>query len=232
VGIAAALCLLIIVVRVQQYVFQFRAERLENDMKSLKYGSTTLAQAQPIFRRWNATYDDGPCESAKCSGEITIGDFAYAHAEFFSRHQRLFRAYGVLGGRPAFLRAGASILDGVVRSKSYSLDVEVFPSEAVGFTPLGYSLVGATRTMENLPARYVVDPRHPSYRVGWPSGCEVCIMIYVDFTSAASPADVERVSKFDFSCVTRWAHPCRLKVDIMPAAWQDVHREHPEMSPY
>ncbi len=125
-GIAAALCLLIIVVRVQQYVFQFRAERLENDMKSLKYGSTTLAQAQPIFRRWNATYDDGPCESAKCSGEITIGDFAYAHAEFFSRHQRLFRAYGVLGGRPAFLRAGASILDGVVRSKSYSLDVEVF----------------------------------------------------------------------------------------------------------
>jgi hypothetical protein len=102
-------------------------------MKSLKYGSTTLAQAQPIFRRWNATYDDGPCESAKCSGEITIGDFAYAHAELFARHQRLFRAYGVLGGRPAFVRAGASILDGVVRSKSYSLDVEVFPSEAVGF---------------------------------------------------------------------------------------------------
>ena len=130
-------------------------------------------------------------------------------------------------------RAAASVQDGTLRSKSYVLYVEVFPSEAmaVGFTPLGYSLIGATTTMEKLPERYSVDSRHPIYRIGWPSGCEVCIMIYADFTSAASPADVERVSKFDFSCLTRWVHPCRFKRDVMPTAWQDIRTEHPEMSP-
>ena len=232
-ALAVVLCLLIVVVRTQQYAFRFRAERLENDIKSLQYGSTTFSQARPILQRWNATYDDGTCETAKCSAEITLGDFAYARAEFFSRHQRLFRTYGILGGRPAFVRAAASVQDGALRSKSYALYVEVFPSEAmaVGFTPLGYSLIGATRTMEKLPERYAVDSRHPTYRIGWPSGCEVCIMIYADFTSAASPADVERVSKFDFSCLTRWVHPCRLKRDVMPTAWQDIRTEHPEMSP-
>lgn len=103
VALAVVLCLLIVVVRTQQYAFRFRAERLENDIKSLQYGSTTFSQARPILQRWNATYDDGTCETAKCSAEITLGDFACARAEFFSRHQRLFRTYGILGGRPAFV---------------------------------------------------------------------------------------------------------------------------------
>jgi len=222
-----------VAVRIQQYAFRLRAERLENDIKGLQYGSTTLAQAQPIFRRWRASYNDGVCEAAKCSAVITIGDFAYAHSDFFSNHQRVFRTYGILGGRPAIVRAGASIQDGVVRSKSYALYVEVLPSEAmaVGFTPLSYSLIGATRTVEKLPERSPVDSRHPSYLIGSPDGCEVCIMIYAEFTAAASHSDVERLSQVDFSCLTRWLRPCRLKRDIMPAAWRDVHNDHPEMPP-
>ena len=117
-GIATALCLLVIVVRTQQYAFRFRAERLENDIKNLQYGKTTVAEARPIFQSLNATYEEDGCEAASCSAQITIGDFAYSHAEFFSRHERLFRAYGILGGLPAFIRADGFVQIGTVRSKT------------------------------------------------------------------------------------------------------------------
>ena len=232
-ALAVALCLLIVVVRVQQYAFRFRAERLENDMRSLQYGRTTFAQAQPIFQRWNARYDDGTCEAVKCSAEITIGDFAY----HFQSHQKLFRTYGILGGRPAAVSARVSLRNGVVSGKSYVIYIEVFPSEAVaaGFTPYGYSLIGETATMESLASEqwnYSLSSTHPTYRIGSPSGCEICIMIHAHFTAAASSTDVQRLGQIDFSCLTRWLHSCKLKGDIMPAAWQDIHQEHPEMTPY
>ena len=235
-GAAVAICFLIVAIRVQQYVFRLRVERLQNDIRSLQCRKTGLAETQATLRHWNATYGhDGSCDQSKCSSEIMIGDFAYAHAEFFSNHQRLFRAYGILGGRPAMVRAGVSFENGVVYSKSYATYIEVFPRESValGFTSYGYSLIGETATMESLPpryGRYPAESRHPAYKVGWPDGCEICIMIYAHFTPAASETDVARLGNLDLSCLTRWFYPCRLKADIMPTAWQDVQEDEPARS--
>jgi hypothetical protein len=139
----------------QQYAFRLRAERLQNDINSLQYGGSASAQVQAILRRWNATYKpDGSCRQDKCSGEITIGDFAYAHSAFFSNHQRLFGVYGSLGGRPAMVAASSTLEDGVVHSKSYAAYVEVFPNEsvAIGLSPYGYSLIGENDDNRKLAA--------------------------------------------------------------------------------
>jgi hypothetical protein len=222
--IVAGTCLLIVAIRVQQYALRFRAERLQHEIQSLEYARTTLEQAQVVFDRWSATYDDGSCEKRKCSAHITIGDFAYAHSAFFSDHQRLFRSYAILGGRPALVKARVSIHHGVVDGKSYGLYVEVFPAESAYFTTYGYSLIGETATVESTPSGHIAS-RHPSYQIGWPGGCETCIMIYAHFTPAAVPFDVQRLGGLEFSCLTRWVRPCKEKVDIMPAAWAEAQRD-------
>jgi hypothetical protein len=42
----------------------------------------------------------------------------------------------------------------------------------------------------------------------------------VAFLPSASQTDVNRLAQFDYSCITRWLHPCRTPSDLMPAAWQ------------
>jgi len=155
------------------------------------------------------------------------GDFAYMHAAFFSNHGWLFRVYGVLGGRPAIVRASVGIKDGVVRENSYGIYIEVFPkeSESVGNTPFGYSLIGGTTMLEALPPERIANSHHPGYWIGWPDGCEICIAIELHATPEASKEDIQRLSKFDFSCLTRWLNPCRDKGDIMPAAWSQSQRD-------
>jgi len=224
--LTAVLCLIVFSVRAQQLAFRHRAERLQYDLQRAEYRKTTLAQLLPVFHRWSASYN-GPCRDNECSAQMTIGDFAYRHADFFSNHQRLFRAYGFLGGRPAIVRAAVAIKGGVVRAKSYAIYVEVFPKESEhgGNTPLGYSLIGETSLVESLPLGRSSPLRHPSYWIGWPSGCEICIAIEVHATPDAPPEDIQRLNKLDFSCLTRWFQPCRDKGDIMPEAWAQVQKE-------
>jgi hypothetical protein len=42
----------------------------------------------------------------------------------------------------------------------------------------------------------------------------------VVFMPEVTSFDRNRLKQMDFSCVTRWRHPCRTQSDVMPAAWQ------------
>ena len=228
---AATLSLLVLAIRAQQYLFRHNAERLQHDISAFQYGRTTFVQAQPILRYWKASVaPDESCGQGSCSGRISVGDFAYRHSAFFSNHQRLLWAYGILGGRPAIVGADVLFRADVLRSKSFSVELEVFPHEsaAFGFTPIGYSLLAENSVAETLPAwKLSVASQHPTYEVGSPGGCEVCISIWAHFTSNASETDVEKVGAIDLSCLSRWFQPCRLKDDVMPAAGQIERSEDP-----
>jgi hypothetical protein len=207
------------------------------ELSTLRYGRTSFADAQPILRNWNATVvPDQSCAQGICSARISLGDFVYRHAVFFSHHQHLFWAYGILGGRPAAISAGVSFRDGVLHSKSYFVGIEVFPHEsaAFGFTAIGYSLLAETEIADALPLRRrntSIRSQHPTYEVGSPGGCEVCISIWAHFSGSASAADVARIGAIDSSCLSRWFRPCRLKADIMPAAWRIQESESPYARP-
>ena len=235
-GSVVALCLLILAIRAQQYFFRFKAERLQEDIRGLKYGKTTFASAQPDLQRWNAEITpDRSCTQGSCFCRISFGDFAYQHSVFFAGHQRFLRVYGVLGGRPAAVIVKLAFLDRVIHDKSFSVAIEVSPHESasVGFTPIGYDLLGESSVRETLlSVPWASAHQHPRYEVGSPGGCEVCISIWVHFDGDASESDIARVGAINLSCLSRWFEPCRWKEDLMPGAWQIERNENPDARPY
>ncbi len=59
---------------------------------------------------------------------------------------------------------------------------------------------------------------HPYYKVGRPSGCTIlCQTVSVYYSTHTPPAEIERLTSYDFSCFTRF-HPCERIVDLLPAA--------------
>ena len=59
---------------------------------------------------------------------------------------------------------------------------------------------------------------HPYYKVGRPGGCKVaCQIVHVYYSTRTPPAEIERLTSYDFSCFTRF-NPCARIVDLLPAA--------------
>jgi hypothetical protein len=215
----AAVLLLLVAIRIQQYVFLKRAERLQGEIRALEYGKSTYEEVRPVLDRWQAEFLDLPCTNGSCRGYINIGNFAYRHSVFFSEHQRIFKLYVSLGGRSSIIRSEIRIRNDVLFYKSYEASVDVLPREDL--KGLGYSLISKVETVGRTDPRYPQTTRN-GYRIGRPSGCEGCIMIYVQFTPSASVSDIQRLDRIDLSCLTRWIKPCKTKADILPAAWQEV----------
>jgi hypothetical protein len=60
--------------------------------------------------------------------------------------------------------------------------------------------------------------QHPYYKVGRPGGCMInCQIGVVYFSTHTPPAEVERLTSYDFSCFTRFK-PCAELEDPLPAA--------------
>lgn len=223
--IAALTVFLVIAVRAQQYALRQRAERLSTDLAHIEVGKTKLAEVQDLVRNWLSDIDgDGSCSEAQCSEHIGVEDFSYKHANLFPKRLWLLQVYRALGGRVARADARISIKNGIVTDKQFMLSIGVLGSESKpSEKDAGYLLFGRATTRQSLsPPRY--DPSHPSYWVGWPGGCEICVAMEVESTPDA-PLNVRRLEEFDFSCATRWLNPCRDRGDIMPEAWAEAKRE-------
>jgi hypothetical protein len=60
--------------------------------------------------------------------------------------------------------------------------------------------------------------QHPYYKVGRPGGCMIACQIgEVYYSTHTPPAEIERLTSYDFSCFTRF-HPCAELEDLLPAA--------------
>jgi hypothetical protein len=59
---------------------------------------------------------------------------------------------------------------------------------------------------------------HPYYKVGRPSGCKInCQMEVVYYSTHTPPAEIERLTSYNFSCFTRF-NPCMHFEELLPAA--------------
>jgi len=228
-AISVLICLLVVVVREQQYVLRFRAEQLLKDVQRLQNGTTTFEETERILDSWNPRYDHAKtwCRAAKCAVQVKIGDFANNHEVFFAKYGLVRRIYSLMGGRLAMAGADVTVEKGTIVNHEYGVMVFVFPSEISGPDAYGYTLIGQLEFGESTPFGPREDTLHPTYNIGWPSGCEICIAIHVNLKPGASAADVERLSQVNFSCLTRWLQPCRDKSDILPAAWAQAQKDLP-----
>ncbi|QNI37445.1 hypothetical protein [Edaphobacter albus] len=240
----AFVLLTFLAVQIQQRMLRWRAERLLADMHQIRLYQSTWADAQRLMHRWGAWgYYDGSCTAASCKYEIELASIAsysrhvsHAWLIWLLRHDRL-NLYQWFGGRVSVFHASFTVRDGTIWRESTAMAVSVprkrmkrvtNADTILTFDDFDWTLsVGAGsyqrlhRTLENWFLFMGGDESlagHPYYKVGRPGGCKVlCQIVSVYYSTRTPPAEIERLTSYDFSCFTRF-HPCARIVDLLPAA--------------
>jgi hypothetical protein len=214
-GLLVAVLVFAATVKTQQYLLRSRAEQLLADIRSLDVRKSSFEEAQQVHNRWKRwAEDEGSCDLKRCQFRILLTE-SPRPVQMVAYHLRL-------GGRPAGVWASVQIQDGYVMGKSFSVGVLVPPYTDRSGNWGRYTLIGDAYSVRSREMLGPSSPRHPEYSVGKPSGCDgPCLEVHAKFTPYADPADVRHLMQFDFSCLTRWVHPCRKEADIMPVAWSE-----------
>jgi hypothetical protein len=225
-------------VQTQQRMLRWRAERLLADMHQIRLYQSTWADALRLMHRWGAWgHYDGSCTAASCKYEIEIDCFScynrhvppHAWVNWLLKHDR-FNLYEWFGGRGSGTGASFTVHNGTIWREGAWIGVNVPRRRMLkgNNDDFEWSLsVGAGsyqrlhRTLEN-PFLYMGGAEglagHPYYKVGRPSGCSIlCQLVVAYYSTHTPPAEIERLTSYDFSCFTRF-NPCARIVDLLPAA--------------
>jgi hypothetical protein len=206
-------------VRMQQQILRWRAERLLSDIRGLQMGKSTWAEAQKIMTRWGAwgRYD-GSCTQEKCSYKITLQSIECPLCVY-----RPVQILVSLGTRDAWIEANFEVIDGIVWGKDFAVVLSV--ADGVFRHDWGYGLLASAHTVWRTAEfnRYV-SLDHPDYIVGRPGACESCEKVYSRFTPFVDPSTAQNLMDFNLDCVTRFFQ-CRDQIDIMPRVWRQVQAE-------
>jgi hypothetical protein len=246
-GIVLSLVLLtFLAVQVQQRTLSWRAERLLADMHQIRLYQSTWADAQRLMHRWGAWgHYDGTCTAASCKYEIAMGSIDYFNPRaprpdwvyWLLRHDRL-NLYQWFGGRGSAVKASFTVHDGTIWRESTAIGVSIPRRRMHRYTDANTILVSDDfditisvgsasyqrlhRTLENwIP--FIGDSedelaQHPYYKVGRPDGCMInCQMGMAYYSTHTPPAEIERLTSYNFSCFTRF-NPCAHIEDLLPAA--------------
>ncbi len=244
-AVLSLVLLAFLAVQIQQRMLRWRAERLLADMHQIRLYQSTWADAQRLMHRWGAWgHYDGSCTAASCKYEIEMDSIArynprvprHAWPDWLLQHDR-FNLYQWFGGRGAAVRASFTVHDGTIWRESTAMGVSV-PRRRMNrefavhkilvFDDFDKELsMGAGsyqrlhRTLEN-PFVYMGGAEglaeHPYYKVGRPGGCKPnCQIGVVYYSTHTPPAEIVRLTSYDFSCFTRF-DPCKELEDLLPAA--------------
>jgi hypothetical protein len=232
-------------VQIQQRILRWRAERLLVDMHQIRLYQSTWADAQRMMHRWGAWgHYDGSCTAASCKYEIEMDSIArytpraprHAWLDWLLMHDK-FNLYQWFGGRGSAFLASFTVHDGTIWRESTAMGVSLPRRRMHRDTGVDKILVfddfdkdlsiGAGsyqrlhRTLEGFGVFMGSDDelaQHPYYKVGRPGGCMInCQRGVVYYSTHTPPAEIERLTSYDFSCFTRF-NPCAEIEDLLPAA--------------
>ena len=225
-----------LIVQIQLIMSRWRAERLSADMHQIRLYQSTWADAQRLMHRWGAWgHYDGSCTAANCHYAIGMGTIRYqnpnaprrAWVEWLSAHDR-FNLYYWLGGRDAVFYASLTVHDGTIwrTGSGIAVDVPIKRMRRENDWPWSLSISAESRqrlhrTIED-PFSYMYSEdqlaQHPYYKVGAPSGCMIlCQMEIVYYSTHTPPAEIERLTSYNFSCFTQFI-ACAHIDDLLPAS--------------
>jgi hypothetical protein len=245
-GLFLSLVLLaLLAVQVQQRMLRWRAERLSADMHQISLYQSTWTDAQRLMNRWGAWgHYDGSCTAASCKYEIEIDSISHNNPriprhvwlDWLLMHDR-FNLYQWFGGRSSAFYTSFTVHDGTIWRESTTMGVSVPRKRKKRYIGVDAILdlgdidkslsIGAVsyqrlrRTLENpfvfMGGAEQLD-NHPYYKVGRPGGCMInCQIGVVYFSTHTTPAEIARLTSYDFSCFTRFT-PCAELEDLLPAA--------------
>jgi hypothetical protein len=232
--VLALVLLLFAAVQFQQHLLRWRAERLMADMHQIRLYQSTWADAQRLMDRWGAWgHYDGSCTEKDCRYEIDLTSTGWhswdkeqnRFEERTSRHQSIYNFYRWLGGKNAIVHDAFIVQDGTIWRTNTWVNIEV-PPNLFDFGGGSYLLVVGSKGQQALRRSegggWVlggddVPAEHPYYKMGRPGGCEDCLMAGITYSTHTPQAEIERLTSFDFSCLTRLIS-CKLPEDLMPAA--------------
>jgi hypothetical protein len=238
--VVASLAALSLFVRIEQYRFRFRAERLHAEILALQLHPGNFADVQRLQREWGAhAHFDGPCTQHHCIYEITIEDVvdewfrnpADAYPNFQAATPWLRKTYAFFGGHPAFALANVRVRDDRMWGADFSLGLWAYPgkgrNEGQEYDVLASTLSGSRLSDRNKPYWNAV---RRGYRMESSLNCLGCEFVEVFLTAQTDPRDIRRFNQFNFSCITA-IRTCKDPVDVVPDAWNQSLIEKPD-GPY
>lgn len=226
VGICVASVLFIALIQMEQYVLRWRAERLLADVRSVEIRRSSFSDVQNLTRKWKRfAHSEGNCTEDACTIGIMWNDFYLQHVEFFTRLNSL-HFFMLAGGRPEQIKARVIVERGFVSGKGFHVEVGVPGYRAEGRW-WDYPLMGSAYSLSSFAGSYRPPALHPDYVVGRPGGCDgPCREVHFIFAPSLDHGAIDRLMRFDLSCLTRWIHPCRTEGDIMPNAWAQAEADY------
>jgi hypothetical protein len=228
-----------VVVQFQQRLLQWRAEQLMADMHRIRLYQSNWADAQRLMNRWGAWgHYDGSCTARDCRYSIRLTDESERAARLMPKtfawllRVRGYSLYRWLGGRYSIVYQAFVVQDGTIWRTSFYVNIQAPPKlldpEGEGY----FLMVGATsqqalRDSEGGPHVKGSDDdlaQHPYYKAGRPGGCEGCMMVGVTYSTHTPQDEIERLTSFNMSCLTRF-FSCKMPEDLLPAAreWHIYH---------
>jgi hypothetical protein len=235
----AALALILLTlatVQVQQRLLRYRAEQLMADMHQIRLYQSTWADAQRLMHHWGAWgHYDGTCTAADCRYQITLRDISYTRFGWLMQHGG-FQIYSWFGGRPTALLVSFTVHDGTLWRETAEIAVAATPKLLSGTDEFPLTLIVETKSRQRL--RKTKDDwwimgaddqlaEHPYYKAGRPGGCKInCEEAVVTYSTRTPPAEIERLTSFNLSCLTQFSSCMELE-QLLPAAkdWRLYHEE-------
>jgi len=204
---------------------------LLSDLRGLKLERSSWSDAQALMQRWGRWgHYEGTCDADHCdywvhfdSVGMVTGPIVTSERFFnlFIRSEKM--ATTMLGAHLPYVEGGFRLQNNLVVGTWFSLAT----NDAKGGGPLLSQVVGTrTRNLEPYNLWPEKDP-HPEYRTVLRTG--TIGIFFTEFTAATKPEDVEWLTAFNFSCMTRWA-PCEGMGDLLPTAWAKNRAESKQVS--
>jgi hypothetical protein len=227
-------------VQFQQRLLRWRAERLMADMHQIRLYQSTWADAQRLMHRWGAWgHYDGSCTATECKYAIELTDgsgralntLRPSTSDWLIRF-KAYTLYRWLGGRYSIVHLAFIVQDGAILRTEFYVNVQV-PPKLLDLDDQGYVLIVGAKSQQALrdsPGGPHVKgsdddlAQHPYYKAGRPGGCEGCMMLGITYSTHTPQAEIEPLTSFDMSCLTRF-FSCKVPEDLLPAAkeWHIYH---------
>jgi len=229
------IAILFLFVRVEQYRFRSRTERLHAEILALQLHPGDFADIQRLQREWGShVHYDGPCTPHHCIYEILIYDalddwlrkptdsrlsFAAFQSPFALRASALF------GGRPGFAAANVRVRDNRIWSADFEFGHFTFPGKGRnrGYPYLVIAGVDSGSRLSNgegLSSRDLLR----GFRVNSELNCLGCELVFVHLTPETKAPDIERFNRLNFGCITA-IFACKHPEELAPEAWNQASRD-------
>ncbi|MGB8260496.1 MAG: hypothetical protein WCE75_09100 [Terracidiphilus sp.] len=244
---AAALVLVLAAfaaVQASQWLLRWRAERLMREMHQIRLYQSTWADAERLMHEWGAWgHYDGTCTAADCRYVIELTDVQWsdrqtshsAWVDWLMLHDRL-DLLSRLGGRRAKAFGAFTVHTGAIWRESMGVAISVprwQDTEKPIYEKTLWARADSRQKLRNARDNpWVLGDdeqlaEHPYYKMGRPGGCKVnCQAAVVTFSTRAPTEEIEQLSSYDLSCLTRY-FACQTLEEILPAArpWRLYHED-------